>query len=368
MNIKSLEVVSFRNIEKEIIEPCEGVNIIYGDNAQGKTNLLESIWLFTGCRSFRGSKDNELINFNAKKSLMSLDFFGYDREQNICLEIEKGRKFLLNGVKINSASKIMGEFLAVVFSPVHLSLVKDGPFERRKFLDIAISQLKPKYASTLSQYNKALSQRNVLLKDICYHSELYDTLDVWEERIAFYAGEIIRQRVGYINKLTSFCSEIYGGISCGKEKLRLSYFQQCPAYGDNRQELYENIRHLLFQSRKNDIATGYTSVGPHRDDIEIKIDGLSARSYGSQGQQRSAALALKLGEAAVIKNFTGQQPVALLDDVMSELDVSRQNYILNHIKDWQVFITCCDPASVKNLKYGKAFEMKNGICIKKSKR
>jgi len=363
VNVKSLEAVSFRNIEREVIEPCEGVNIIYGDNAQGKTNLLESIWLFTGCRSFRSSKDNELINFNTKKAVLSLDFFGYDREQNLYLEIEKGRKFMLNGVKMKSASKIMGEFLAVVFSPVHLSLVKDGPYERRKFLDIAISQLKPKYAVTLSRYNKALAQRNMLLKDIYYHSELYDTLDVWEERLAFYAGEIIIQRIGYIKRLSDFCSEIYGGISSGKEKLEISYSDMTHAFGMNRQELYENIQNLLLASRKNDIASGFTSVGPHRDDISIKIDGLAARNYGSQGQQRSAALALKLGEAAVIRDFTGQQPVALLDDVMSELDESRQNYILNHIKDWQVFITCCDPSSVQNLKYGKAFEMKDGKII-----
>lgn len=363
MTVNKLEVVSFRNIKEEIIEPCEGVNIIYGDNAQGKTNMLESIWLFTGCRSFRVAKDSELINFNHAKAKLSLDFFGYDREQNLFLEIEKGRKFMLNGVKQGSASKIMGEFLSVVFSPVHLSLVKEGPYERRKFLDIAISQLKPKYAVTLSQFNKALTQRNILLKDIAFHSELYDTLDVWEERIAFYASEIIRQRIGYINKLSQFASEIYSGISSGKEKLEISYAEQCTSGGENRQEIYESLKSLLFASRKTDIITGSTSVGPHRDDLSIKIDGLTARNYGSQGQQRSAALALKLGEAAVIKDFSGQQPVALLDDVMSELDVSRQNYILNHIKDWQVFITCCDPNSVNNLKYGKAFEMQNGKII-----
>lgn len=367
MKVTKLEAVSFRNIKTEVLEPCEGVNIIYGNNAQGKTNLLEAIWLFTGCRSFRGSKDAELINFNSAKSMLSLDFYGYDREQNLYLEIEKGRKFMLNGVKQSTSSKIMGEFLAVVFSPVHLSLVKDGPYERRRFLDIAISQLKPKYAVTLMQYNKALSQRNILLKDIAFHAELYDTLDIWEDRLAFYAGEIIRQRVGYINRLTSFCEEIYDGISCGREKLELSYFQQCPAFGESKQELYENIKSLLFAARKNDIATGFTSVGPHRDDISIRIDGLAARSYGSQGQQRSAALSLKLGEAAMVKSFTGQQPVALLDDVMSELDEARQNYILNHIKDWQVFITCCDPSSVANLKYGKAFEMKDGRIVRKSR-
>lgn len=365
MNVTKLEIASFRNIGQEVINPCGEVNIIYGDNAQGKTNLLESIWLFTGCRSFRSSKDSELINFNSSKSILSLDFYGYEREQSLYLEIEKGRKFMLNGVKQSSASKIMGEFLAVVFSPIHLSLVKDGPYERRKFLDIAISQLKPKYATTLSHYNKALAQRNMLLKDIVFHSELYDTLDVWEDRIAFYAGEIIRQRIGYINRLSKFASEIYEGISNGKEKLEISYYQQCSAFGNDKRELYENIKNLLFASRKNDISTGFTSVGPHRDDISIKIDGLAARNYGSQGQQRSAALALKLGEAAVIKDFSHEQPVALLDDVMSELDISRQNYILNHIRDWQVFITCCDPNSVKNLKYGKAFEMHNGKIIGK---
>lgn len=363
MNVTKLEIASFRNIRQEIVVPCDSVNIIFGDNAQGKTNLLESIWLFTGCRSFRGSKDSELVNFDSPKSVLSLDYFGYDRDQNLYLEIEKGRKFMLNGVKQSSASKIMGEFLAVIFSPVHLSLVKDGPYERRKFLDIAISQLKPKYAKALSQYNKALMQRNILLKDIAFHSELYDTLDVWEERIAFYACEIIRQRIGYVKKLSVFASEIYEGISSKKEKLEIEYKQQCPAYGSDREELYENIKKLLFASRKSDIASGFTSVGPHRDDLLIKIDSLSARSYGSQGQQRSAALALKLGEAAVIKAFSNEQPVALLDDVMSELDVSRQNYILNHIKNWQVFITCCDPNSVKNLKYGKAIEMRKGRII-----
>ena len=363
MYVKKLEVVSFRNIKTEVLEPCDSVNLIYGNNAQGKTNMLESIWLFTGCRSFRGSKDSELINFNKPKALLSLDYYGYDREQNLYLEIEKGRKFMHNGIKQGSSSKIMGEFLAVVFSPVHLSLVKDGPYERRKFLDIAISQLKPKYAVTLSNYNKALQQRNILLKDIAYHSELYDTLDIWEDRIAFFASEIVRQRIGYINKLSEYTDEIYDGLSSSKEKLEISYNQQTVIAGNNKQELYENMKNQLYLSRENDLIKGFTSVGPHRDDLSIKIDSLSARSYGSQGQQRSAALALKLGEAAVIKNFSDQQPVALLDDVMSELDTGRQNYILNHIKNWQVFITCCDPTTVKNLKAGSAFEISCGKCL-----
>ncbi len=363
MNVNHLEVKNFRNIEYVYLEPCEGVNIIYGENAQGKTNLLESIWLFTGCRSFRCSKDSELIGFNKNKSNLYMDFFAADRQQSASLEIGEGRKFILNGVKMKSASQIMGEFLAVVFSPDHLSLVKDGPYERRRFLDIAISQLKPKYGVTLSQYNKAIAQRNILLKDIQFHSELYDTLDVWEDRIAFFASEIIRQRLGYINKLSLYTDEIYSGLSGNREKLKIAYNQQTVVYGDDKQALYENMKNQLYQSRKNDLITGFTSVGPHRDDLSIKIDSLPARTYGSQGQQRSAALALKLGEAAVIKNFSDEQPVALLDDVMSELDTGRQNYILNHIKDWQVFITCCDPTAVRNLKFGKSFQVKNGACL-----
>ncbi len=359
MNIKYLQVKNFRNIEKCEIEPCDNVNVIYGQNAQGKTNLLESMWLFTACRSFRGSKDSELVNFNSAKAVLDMDFYAFGRDMSAHLEIGEGRKFMFGGVK-KTTSEAMGNFLSVVFSPVHLSLVKDGPYERRRFLDIAISQLKPKYGVTLSQYNKAVQQRNILLKDIAYHAELYDTLDIWEDRIAFYASEIVRQRLGYINKLAAYSHDIYGGLSSGKEKLQISYDQQTVIAGETKQELYESIKNQLYLSRKNDLVTGFTSVGPHRDDLSIKIDGLVARSYGSQGQQRSAALALKLGEAAVIKNFSGEQPVALLDDVMSELDETRQNYILNHIRDWQVFITCCDPNNVKNLKSGKKFEMKNG--------
>lgn len=359
MNVEYLQVKNFRNIEKCEIEPCDNVNVIFGQNAQGKTNLLESIWLFTACRSFRGSKDSELINFNSQKAVLDMDFNAFDSKQNAHIEIGDGRKFFIGGIK-RKTSEAMGSFLSVVFSPVHLSLVKDGPYERRKFLDIAISQLKPKYAVTLSQYNKALQQRNILLKDIAFHSELYDTLDIWEDRIAFYASEIVRQRIGYINKLSSYSHEIYSGLSSNKEKLKIEYSQQTLIVGESKKELYENIKNQLYLSRKNDLVTGFTSVGPHRDDLSIKIDGLNARSYGSQGQQRSAALALKLGEAAVIKSFSYEQPVALLDDVMSELDETRQNYILNHIKDWQVFITCCDPANVQNLISGKKFEMSKG--------
>lgn len=362
MNIERLEVRNFRNIEHCEITPCRETNIIYGQNAQGKTNLLESIWLFTGCRSFRGSRDKDMISFGASKAILDMDFYAFDREQNAHLEIGDSRKFHLGGIK-KTPGQLMGSFLCVVFSPVHLSLVKDGPYERRRFLDIAVSQLKPKYAVTLSQYNKALMQRNFLLKDIKVCPELYDTLDAWEDRIAFFASEIIRQRYGYVRKLSEYADEIYAGLSSGKEKLEIAYSRREPSEAQNKQEIYEELRQQLLAARQNDILTGSTSVGPHRDDLLIKIDGLAARAYGSQGQQRSAALALKLGEAAVVRSFSTQQPVALLDDVMSELDETRQNYILNHIRQWQVFITCCDPSAVKNLKNGKKFHMDAGRII-----
>lgn len=360
MIINGLEIENFRNIEKINIEPCDKVNVIFGENAQGKTNIIESIWMFTGCRSFRGAKDKELIRFGEEKSKARLEFFSENREQNMTFEIGEKKIIGLNGINFSSPSKSVGNFLAVVFSPVHLSLIKDGPSERRKFLDIAISQLRPKYASLMTKYNRIVIQRNALLKDIAYSSALYDMLDIFDEEVALYASKIAAYRTSYLEKLTEEVKEIYSGLSSGKEKISLEYVQ-C----EERENFTSKEKYLekIKAARKNDIASCTTSIGVHREDIEIKIDGNSARKFGSQGQQRSCALALKLGEASMIKNTTADQPVALLDDVMSELDISRQNYILNHIKDWQVFITCCDPNTIHHLKEGKSFRIQNGSIV-----
>lgn len=360
MKLTALEISNFRNIEKMNIEPCDTVNVIFGENAQGKTNLLESIWLFTGCRSFRGTKDRELVKFGCDRSELSLEFFSDGRDQRMKVNIDSKRKISKNGIDYPSCSKAVGEVRCVVFSPVHLSLIKQGPAERRRFIDIAVSQLKPNYAVLLTEYNRAVKQRNILLKDAAYHSEIYDMLGVWEERIAHYGSRIATYRLSYLERLKKEVCEIYSGISSEKEKIELEYIQ---SGSDMEISSKEGYIEALKKSRKDDIAFGNTSVGVHRDDIEIKIDGVSARRFGSQGQQRSAALALKLGEASVIKSVTGEQPVALLDDVMSELDISRQDYILNHIKNWQVFITCCDPNTIKHLKEGKSFEIEKGRLI-----
>lgn len=363
MRVTGLLCDNYRNLEHVFLEPDPGVNVIYGENAQGKTNLLESIWLFTGCRSFRGTKDAELVRFGEPGARLQLQFFAQDRDQNAQILIDKRRNASLNGVKLPAANRLMGKFAAVVFAPVHLSLVQSGPAERRKFLDMALCQLRPRYANLLTRYNHTLLQRNALLKDIARHSELLDTLEIWDDQLAALGASIIFDRIHYIEKLKVFAADFYAGLSRGREEFNAVYFQQSGIEYKDVNEMKESLLRELKTNRKDDIYSGSTSVGPHRDDLLITVDGKSARTFGSQGQKRSCALSLKLSEAAVIRDLTGEQPVALLDDVMSELDSGRQDYILNHIDGWQVFITCCEPSTMLRLKGGKAFEMDGG-CLK----
>lgn len=353
MIILKLTLANYRNIRDACIEPCENINIIYGNNAQGKTNLIEAIWLFTGCKSFRGAKDKELIRFGETKSRIEIGYHTAGAAEEAAIEIENKRKAYLGGLPLSSPVGLMGEFTAVVFSPSHLSLVKNGPAERRRFIDTAICQIKPSYAAALRNYTRALEQRNTLLKDIPYHSELLDTLDAWDERLVRFGERIVKERIGYAQMLKESAAQIYDGLSEGKETLDIRY----EATGA------EDYGKLLRQQRKNDIYAGNTSVGPHRDDIDIRIDRISARTFGSQGQQRSAALAVKMAEGEIVRSVTGEYPVLLLDDVMSELDASRQNYILNHIKDRQVFITCCDPDALERAGSGRKFQVKNGLIV-----
>ncbi|MDD6807280.1 MAG: DNA replication/repair protein RecF [Oscillospiraceae bacterium] len=360
MRINSLELQNYRNIENINFEPSNGVNIIFGENAQGKTNIIEALWLFTGCKSFRGAKDKEIIKKDKTFSKININFYDDEREREAQITIEEKKQILLDGISYDSSNKIFGEFLGMIFAPSHLSLVQGGPIERRKFINMALCQLKPKYANILSDYNKILAQRNQLLKDINYHSELLDTLDIWDERLAIYGSAIIEQRKKYIEELYPFISSIYGGISNKKEEMTLFYETSNSFESNKREEMKDEYLEFLKKSRKEDLFNKTTSVGPHRDDILIQLDNMSVKIYGSQGQKRSCALALKMSEAAVIKKITGKQPVAFLDDVMSELDQGRQDFILNHIEGWQVFITCCNPAEILRVKEGKVFEIKGG--------
>lgn len=350
MQVNSLKLSNFRNLKGAEIYPDPNMNVICGPNAQGKTNIIEAIWLFTGAKSFRGAKDNELVNFDENSAKISLSFLGEGTEKQAVIDIEQSRVAYFNDKKLSSPAKLAGKFLSVVFSPTDLKLVKDSPSVRRKFLDLSIGKLNPVYIDLLLKYNRILTQRNSLLKDIRYNSSAFDMLASFDEQIIPIAEKIVQYRKDYVALLCKTAGEIYKGISGEKETLSVEYELSF----DN------DFKTALSEALHKDAIVGSTSVGPHRDDLIFKINNNNARQFSSQGQQRSIAIALKLAEAAVIREKTGENPVALLDDVFSELDPSRQDYILNHIKDWQVFVTCCDPANIKNLSGGKIFNVLNG--------
>ncbi len=363
MNITKLQFEGFRNLDDGEIFPDSGVNVIFGTNAQGKTNLLEGIWLLSGNRSFRGSRDSELIKFGRDFARLRIDFFADDRDQTAEILFLKGKKEVkINGVKQSAASALIGKLCVVVFSPEHLSLVKSGPAERRKFIDNAICQIKPSYGEAISNYNKTLAQRNALLKDIPFHADLLETLDIWDYRLSVLGASVIRMRLNYIEQLCKSAKKYHSGISNDMEDLEINYScgissEECDTGIKIRDRLIERIT----ASRKDDLKEGYTSVGPHRDDIEILINGENVRAFGSQGQQRSCVLSMKIAEAELIRLATSQEPIVLLDDVLSELDSKRQEFLLNKIFDRQVFISCCEAASVERLKGGRLFEVKKGV-------
>lgn len=327
------------------------MNVIFGENAQGKTNLLEAIWLFTGAKSFRGAKDSSFIRLEREKAVCELAFKADETEYTAKMEFSEKRTAFLNETQLKSPAGLAGSFSAVVFSPLDLALVNDGPAARRKFLDIAIGQLYPNYITLLHSYNKAVSQRNQVLRDYRYNFSLEVMLEIFEKEIADKGKRIVMLRRRYTEHLKKYIPDIYSGLSGGRESLSAEYI--CSAEP-------ENIEQALFRARAEDSQSGITSVGPHRDDISFLIDELAVRGYGSQGQKRSTALAVKLAQAEVINSISGEYPVCLLDDVMSELDPIRQEYILNKVRNWQTFLTCCDPNNFNGLKNGKSFEIKGG--------
>lgn len=351
MRINSLKLQNFRNIKQLEIAPHSEMNVIYGENAQGKTNLIEAIWLLTGAKSFRGSKDDELRSFDAETAEIESSFISEEIEKEIKILISDKRKAFLNQKLLKTASSLAGNLNAIIFSPTDLKLLSDGPKVRRKFLDTAICQLYPNYIEILRGYNRAVIQRNRIIKDFKYDSTISVMLDVFEEEIAQKGEKIINYRLKFIEILKEFLPKIYSGISDGKEILETEYLLSFKG---------ESLKEELKKSRSEDMYTAKTSVGPHRDDLIFKINGLDVKKFGSQGQKRSVALCLKLSEAEVIKKNTSESPICLLDDIMSELDPKRQDFILNHIKGMQTFLTCCDPQNVKNLIEGSKFKMEKG--------
>ncbi len=368
MLVESLTTENFRNLANGTVVFSEQMNVIFGDNAQGKTNLIEAIWLFSGAKSFRGAKDSELTAFGEDYTALSLTF--RDKERSQTADIRFGgrdkKKVLLNKVPLEGISKLAGSFYTVVFAPSHLSIVSEGPVNRRRFLDNAISQINPRYRDYLDQYEKVLLQRGALLRDCWKFPTLRETIEIWDDQLARLGSILTIYRNDYVTKLGRVASRIYAGLSQGKEQLTISYrstvfgTQQISVYDDATIKTYGQA---LSDNLEEDIKAGLTAVGIHRDDLEVEIDGRSARVYGSQGQKRSSALALKLAEASLLEGITGESPVILLDDVMSELDAHRQDYILNHVKNNQVFLTCCDISNTLQLREGKVFHVEKGRIV-----
>lgn len=364
----------YRNLEKSKLVFNPGINFIYGKNAQGKTNLIEAVWMFTGARSFKGTKDLNLVNFEKENARIEGKFFFEKRDQEISVFFGGGkRKVFLNGVAKPYPTSIIGKLRVVVFSPLQISLISGGPEGRRKFLDAAICQLKPTYISKVVRYNQILKNRNAVLKNIGLHENEktkinQELLEVWNEKLLECGSEIIRERFDYLNLLKKEVSEIYKEISDQKEELDINYI--CTVFKNNEQEKIElskikkEFEIKLKKSFISDLKTGSTNIGPHKDDLDIFVDGKKVKFFGSQGQIRSAALCLKLAEAEILKKNIGEPPIVLLDDVMSELDDLRKNYMISKIKNKQVFITNCDRSFFDKLKKsdmeGKLFEIKNG--------
>lgn len=333
MIIKSLELADFRNYDSLHIDFSKGTNILYGDNAQGKTNILEAIYVSATTKSHRGNKDKEMISFDKDESHIKSFVEKKDVIYRIDMHLKKNKSkgIAINGIPIKKASELFGIVNIVVFSPEDLTIIKDGPAARRRFIDMELSQIDKIYLSDLSNYNRILAQRNKLLKDLYLKQDAIDTLDIWDMQLVQYGSKLITGRNNFIKNLNKIIGEIHSNLSGGKEKLEIKY-EPDVCKDDFMKQITEN--------RERDLRTKMTNIGPHKDDISFFINGKDVRKFGSQGQQRTSALSLKLSEIELVKSVIHDSPILLLDDVLSELDSNRQNFLLNSIKDIQTIITC----------------------------
>ena len=354
MLITNLKLQNFRNYKELNLEFNDGINIIYGDNAQGKTNILESIFLTSIGKSFRTSKDKELIKFDEKFALIETEFSKSDRDGKIKISLTEKKDIYLNGVKIKKLSDLLGNVHIVIFTPDDISILKNGPSGRRRFLDIFIGQLRPNYIYTLNMYLKALEQRNNYLKQIKFENKSEELLDIWDDKISEYAEIVFKYRLDFINKLKNKIKNVHNIITENNENIDIEYISDF----NNKEEFLKKLKN----NRKLDILKGYTTKGIHRDDFNIYINNNLVNIYGSQGQHRTAILSLKMSELQVVKDEIGENPILLLDDFMSELDEKRRMNFLKNIKDTQVIITCTEKINVENLKF-KVYNVKSGKIV-----
>ena len=355
MYIKEIILENFRNYKYEKIELNENTNIIFGDNAQGKTNILEAIFMLGLGKSFRTNKDKELIKENEKNSKIEIKFVKNNRNEKIKLEITDKKRFYINDIPVKKISEIVGKINIVLFSPEDIEILRNEPIKRRKFLNIMISQLRPMYIHLMSEYNKGLEQRNNYLKQIKYENKSKNNLEIWDEQLVKLGIKIYKYRKKFIEKTNKKIKEIHSKITNNKENIEIKY--KTNINKDNYlKKLKENI--------EIDIQKGYTSVGIHRDDFEIIINGKNVAIYGSQGQQRSSIISLKLAEAEVIYDEIEEYPVILLDDFMSELDKKRIHGFINNIKNNQVIITCTEKIRLDTMVYN-LYKVENATVEKK---
>ena len=351
MWISDIEICNFRNYELEKIKLNNKINIFYGKNAQGKTNIIEAIFFGSMGKSFRTNKDKELIKLEKEYCNLKIKYLKSDREGKININIENKKEIFINEIKIKKLSQLLGNINVVLFTPDDINILKGGPQNRRRFLDIMINQLRPKYLHIYTLYNKALEERNNYLKKIKIENKNQDLIEIWDEQIASYGVEIYKYRKEFMEKIKNKIENIHNNITENKEKINIEYKSDC--------EEKEKYLELLKERRKLDIIKGYTTRGIHRDDFNIFLNNLPINIYGSQGQNRTALLSLKLSELQVIYDEIGENPILLLDDFMSELDKNRRESFLENIKDTQVIITCTDKIELKNREY-KEFYVENG--------
>lgn len=366
MIINQLLLHQFRNYEEQQIEFSPGVNVIYGNNAQGKTNILEAIYLFSNGKSHRGVKDKELLQFEKNHGDLTLFFDAYERENRAEIELfsEKRKKIRLNGVPLTRVSRMIGYFQTVLFCPEDLYMIKGGPGERRRFLDSAISPLKPNYFTALLQYQKILENKNKLLRQMGEFPEFHQTLDVWNEKLCETGARLMVYRYAFLKKLNEICGEIYYDMSGGKEQLQLRYKPSAEVMLEDEQSVKNQLMELTQKNKPRELAAMMSLTGPHRDEIEIYINGAQVKQYASQGQQRTVVLSMKLAQIELVKQSMGEYPVLLLDDILSELDKSRQSFLLDRISCSQVIMTCTDAYAIERGPNKSFYCVKNGTVIK----
>lgn len=342
MWIKRIKISNFRNYQQEEIELSKNINLLYGENAQGKTNIIEAIFLSSMGKSFRAKKDKEMIQLNTEKAEIEIEYEKVDRDGKIKIELANKKNIYQNGIKIKKLSELLGNVNIVIFTPDDIHILKGGPQNRRRFLDIMISQLKPNYMYYLNLYGKTLEQRNNYLRQIREEKKDENLLNIWDEKLVEYANIIFQYRNEYMKKIAQKIKKIHFEITNQKEDIEIIYQSECEA-----KEKYFN---LLKERRKLDIIKGFTTKGIHRDDFMLLINQKQLDIYGSQGQHRTAILSLKLAELDIVKEEIGEEPILLLDDFMSELDEKRIKSFLTKIENTQVIITCTEKIKLENKK------------------